>query len=280
MLPKRDAFAQTENPDKLLAEINRWRKSNRLQPLRYEPRLGLLARQMAEAVARGRKDGIPIDEVEAEVRRQGYAFRQIGYLLGIGNTDAKEMVTGWITENRPDEGVMNRGYTEIGTAMVDGRALSDGKTGLVWVSLLADPTRPAAAGWDRDVLKYVNAFRASKEKPPLRLNAILSRAAQAHAQDMARRDYFDHNSPEGRTAGDRAQRAGYRFQYWRENLAVGQETPKQVVDGWIRSRTGHREAMLDDLMKEVGIGYAFLPQDGGRIDAVHYWAMTLASPRQ
>jgi uncharacterized protein YkwD len=52
-----------------------------------------------------------------------------------------------------------------------------------------------------------------------------------------------------------------------------------VVDGWINSKTGHREAMLDKSVREIGVGYTYLPRDGGQVAAHHYWAMTLAAPR-
>jgi uncharacterized protein YkwD len=109
---------------------------------------------------------------------------------------------------------------------------------------------------------------------PLRIDARLSVAAQNHANDMASRDYFDHVSPEGGTHGERASRAGYRWLVVFENLAAGQPTPAEAVEGW-KSSPGHRRAMLNSEIREMGIGYAYLPQDLGQVKAVHYWAMSM-----
>ena len=43
----------------------------------------------------------------------------------------------------------------------------------------------------------------------LRENSLLSAASLEHSQDMVRRDYFDHTTPDGRTVGTRLRALGY-----------------------------------------------------------------------
>src|SRR5690606_27796398 len=54
-----------------------------------------------------------------------------------------------------------------------------------------------------EMLAQVNQSRRSEGKPPLRYNAQLNAAAQAHAEDMARRGFYNHRSPEGKDVADR-----------------------------------------------------------------------------
>jgi hypothetical protein len=56
-----------------------------------------------------------------------------------------------------------------------------------------------------------------------------------------------------------------------ENIAAGQTTPEQVVQGWINS-PGHRANMLSNNYTEIGIGYEFLANDTGSVNYNHYWA--------
>ena len=57
-------------------------------------------------------------------------------------------------------------------------------------------------------LVLLNQSRNEHKLPPLVLEAKLNKAAQAHANDMLKRKYFAHASPEGKTVGDRYRQAG------------------------------------------------------------------------
>ena len=79
--------------------------------------------------------------------------------------------------------------------------------------------------------------------PPLSWNKQLEIAAMGHAQDMAVKNYFNHTSLDGRTMGDRIASAGYAFKGFRtfmigENIAQGQESIAEVMQGWFKS-PGH-----------------------------------------
>lgn len=60
-----------------------------------------------------------------------------------------------------------------------------------------------------DVIRMVNAEREKAGLPPLIGNPILAAAAESHAEDMFRRGYFSHFTPEGTSFVDRAMDAGY-----------------------------------------------------------------------
>lgn len=90
----------------------------------------------------------------------------------------------------------------------------------------------------------------------LKWSGELARAAQAHAEDMHRQSYFSHASLDGRTPSQRMLDAGYPTgRALGENIASGQTSPAQVVDGWEHS-PGHCRNMLDPNYRFIGLGFA------------------------
>jgi Ca2+-binding RTX toxin-like protein len=122
-----------------------------------------------------------------------------------------------------------------------------------------------------EVVTLTNQFRAQNGLAPLTLNAELSNTAQFHSQDMAQQDYFDHTGKNGSSPWDRAAMFGFGGNtYMGENIAAGQTTPQQVVNGWINS-PGHRANMLNANFTQIGVGYEFLANDTGTTNYFHYW---------
>lgn len=104
-----------------------------------------------------------------------------------------------------------------------------------------------------EVLARVNDARRKAGLPSLRPNTRLDQAAQRHAEDMLARRYFAHESPEKKTVRERARAAGYDWRAIGENLADGQYSVDEVMDGWLRSPT-HRRNILSPDFKEMGVG--------------------------
>lgn len=102
------------------------------------------------------------------------------------------------------------------------------------------------------VVRLTNAARARVGCGPLRVDDRLRSAAHAHSYDMAARNYFGHNTPDGRTPWDRIRAAGYDAPA-AENIARGQQTPQDVTQAWLNSQ-GHRENMLNCKIKAIGVG--------------------------
>lgn len=116
------------------------------------------------------------------------------------------------------------------------------------------PQAPAGNSYSAEVTRLANAERAKSGCGPLTLNDKLGNAAQAHSDDMAQRDFFDHTNPDGEDPGDRVTAAGYKWSTYGENIAAGQRTPAAVMDSWMNS-SGHRANILNCSFKEIGIGY-------------------------
>ena len=89
----------------------------------------------------------------------------------------------------------------------------------------------------------------------LTLNSKLAAAAQAKANDMVARNYWSHNTPDGKEPWVFIDAAGYEYQKAGENLAYGFATSEDAVTGWMNSPS-HRANILDTAYKEVGFGFA------------------------
>jgi len=105
------------------------------------------------------------------------------------------------------------------------------------------------------LLQATNDQRTGNGLAGLTLNDQLNQAAQAKADDMAARDYWSHNTPEGNPPWIFFTNAGYQYQTAGENLAYGFLNSASTVDGWMGSE-GHRANILNATYKEVGFGIA------------------------
>lgn len=113
------------------------------------------------------------------------------------------------------------------------------RTFLALVFTLAGP----AFGQEPELGALLNGFRAEAGRAALVDSAAARRAAEAHADDMARRGFFAHEGADGSTVGDRLARAGCRWTGVAENIAKGQRSAREVVAAWAAS-PGHRRNML------------------------------------
>ncbi|HAT35809.1 MAG TPA: hypothetical protein DCS82_08845 [Rhodospirillaceae bacterium] len=269
-------IAPAKSLDQVLHQVNKLRSKHGLNPLRLEPRLTVFSQRHAEDMARHRffdtraRDG---SEFAKNVLKTGYAFQRIAIQVAAGYPTAAHVVGHWELDDRKRNHILDPQMVEIGIGY---SAVANDPRGHnhYWAITLANPARRVSGNWRAEVLQRVNAFRARYRLKPLRINEDLNEAAQVHSDDMADRDYFSHVAPDGSSAAERAERAGYPWRFILENIAAGQPSPDEVVRGWIRSDS-HREAMLERDIKEAGIGYRYLPNDGGRARHIHYWVLVM-----
>lgn len=125
----------------------------------------------------------------------------------------------------------------------------------------AKPATTGAAAAREVTLCLLNRERTRRGLPALRENSLLSAASLEHSQDMVRRDYFDHTTPDGRTVGTRLRALGYARGVSAssgENIAYGfgvKSTPASIVRIWMDSPP-HRADILRPTFTEIGIGIA------------------------
>ncbi|MFD8734238.1 sigma-70 family RNA polymerase sigma factor [Streptomyces sp. NPDC059618] len=103
------------------------------------------------------------------------------------------------------------------------------------------------------VVALVNKERAAAGCGPVTEDPQLENAAQAHSDDMAALNFFEHTNPDGADPGQRITAAGYHWSTYGENIAMGQQTPQAVMDSWMNS-PGHRANILNCSFKNIGVG--------------------------
>lgn len=149
-------------------------------------------------------------------------------------------------------------------------------------SLPADRTC-GLSNFQEEMLNRINQARASarmcgstfyKAAAPLAWNAKLFDAAALHAADMAANNYFAHNSQNGTTFSQRITAAGYTWSAAGENIAAGQTTVEQAMNGWLQS-PNHCANIMSASFTEVGVACAKNDASTYR----NYWVMDLARPR-
>ena len=129
-------------------------------------------------------------------------------------------------------------------------------------------TAPAANAMAESIVAAMNRERAAHGLGPLRLEPRLTLAAEDRVQDMMRKHYFDHVSPDGVSPFTWVRARGYRYRMVGENLALGYRGSASIVNGWMNS-PGHRENILQSGFDEVGIAIADAsPQRGYRAPLV------------
>jgi uncharacterized protein YkwD len=133
----------------------------------------------------------------------------------------------------------------------------------------ADPcgrtqARPSEIGLEaagQATVCLINRERTSRGLPPFRVNPLLSSTSAQHSVEMVREDYFEHDTPDGHSVGDRLRAAGYARgtnASAGENIAYGvgdMGTPGSIVSAWMHSPE-HRADILRPAFTEIGIGIA------------------------
>jgi uncharacterized protein YkwD len=140
----------------------------------------------------------------------------------------------------------------------------------IWASPLKQLERRDDAS---DVVGLINTERINAGCGPLSVDGRLQNAAQDFSQDMANRNYFSHNTPEGVDPGQRMRNAGYDMSTWGENIFMsgGLATAQEAVNAWMNSE-GHRANILNCGFAQTGVGIAT------NSNGASYWTQDFATP--
>ncbi|MGW7082865.1 CAP domain-containing protein [Streptomyces sp. NPDC054871] len=242
-------------PDGFLPLVNAARASAGAPPVSLDARLTAAAHAHAAGMAaRGtlsseHSDGTSLYQ---RVVAGGYAYLAIGEHLVSGPRSPAEFVEYCLSGEQSRRTVHSRSYTHVGVAHT-----ADARSGDVyWTALWAAPfSGQGLAEWAAAVLRLTNAERTAAGLRPLSPDPLLTVAAQGHSADMIARAFYSHTSPEGGEPWHRASAAGSTHRAIGENIACGQRTPAEVVDGWMNS-PGHRANILKPSFTHLGVGFA------------------------
>ena len=104
-----------------------------------------------------------------------------------------------------------------------------------------------------EILEYTNIERQKYLIDNLSPNLVLDKIAELRIDDLFTNQYFEHVSPNGKSAASLAKINGYDYYLIGENLALGEFGGSQgIVSAWMES-LGHRENILNEKYKELGV---------------------------
>lgn len=235
-----------------LARFSRERARAGALPLRDSPVLTQVAQQQAEEMARrGLRRSPTAKTVSERLQQVGYSahdWREYFSVADQAPAALQATLLGTTDGHFRDLGV--------GTAVVGGFTFRvflfgwhQGDYFAAATAGLGNRERIAA-----EMLLRVNDVRRRSGLPPLAPNPLLDRVSQEHAEDMLRRAYFGHRTPEGLDPSDRAEVDGYRSGIG-ENLVEQRFSVEEALAAWLGS-PGHRRNLLDPACRELGLGLA------------------------
>ena len=107
---------------------------------------------------------------------------------------------------------------------------------------------------ERIYFELVNGFRGRNGIAPLSFDSEMSEVARNHSEDMTKREYLDHITPDGITITDRLDNAGISYTRAGEIITIDicLSTVSNIVT-FMRS-IGHRDLMLDSGFTNAGVG--------------------------
>ncbi|MFE6409190.1 CAP domain-containing protein [Streptomyces sp. NPDC057837] len=252
------------DPDGFLPLVNSARADAGSPPVSLDARLVSAAREHAAAMAAAGRLGVETRDgvsVYQRVIGAGYTYLTIDEHLVSGPRTTAEFVAYCLRAEAPRRSVQEPAFRHAGVARVHDDRSGD----TYWTALWAAPLTPS--GLERTaaaVTDLTNRARTRAGLPPLAVDPLLTAAARAHSADMVARAFYAHTAPDGSRPGDRAAAAGSTLRAIGENIACGQRSPADVVEGWMNS-PGHRANILRPEFTRIGIGFAC----GGR--AGTYW---------
>ncbi|SMP67224.1 Cysteine-rich secretory protein family protein [Anoxynatronum buryatiense] len=105
--------------------------------------------------------------------------------------------------------------------------------------------------YSRQLFLLANALRTRMGLPAFQWNEQAAQAAEKHSRDMGVKDYFSHETPEGRTFVQRLTAEGLRFTKAGENIAANLNAIN--AHEALMNSPGHRANLLSD-MTHLGTG--------------------------
>lgn len=113
------------------------------------------------------------------------------------------------------------------------------------------------------IVALVNKERANAGLSAVKIDANLANAASKRAHEIE--TSFAHTRPNGSSFSTVLAENGVNYRGAGENIAYGQKTPEEVMNGWMNSE-GHRANILNANFTTIGVGYY------QNASGVNYWA--------
>lgn len=133
------------------------------------------------------------------------------------------------------------------------------------------PEASPLQAFETECIRLINIERTNRGLSALQTNWELCRVARYKSQDMVLNNYFSHTSPTYGSPFTMMQSFGLKFSAGAENIAYGQRTAQEAVNGWMNS-AGHRANILSSAYTHTGVGVA------KKANGTLYWTQMFMKP--
>lgn len=138
---------------------------------------------------------------------------------------------------------------------------------------LAAPSQETNQAFADEVVRLTNVEREKAGLSKLSGGyTALNAAATLRAQEIV--TLFSHSRPNGTSCFTAMDEQGVSYMVAGENIAAGQSSPAQVMNGWMNS-TGHRENILKENVNYIGVGCVYVPNS----QYGYYWVQMFSGTR-
>jgi uncharacterized protein YkwD len=124
---------------------------------------------------------------------------------------------------------------------------------VAFVSVAAEPEAPKLTKEEQQIIDLTNKARAKEKLSPLKLNALVYKAARNHSTNMAKQQKMEHEL-DGKRVDKRMDDVGYDFELNGENigeLSDLKDVPK-LFEAWMGSKS-HRANIMEPKFEEIGV---------------------------
>lgn len=104
----------------------------------------------------------------------------------------------------------------------------------------------------QEMIRFTNQARRENNLPQLEVNTALTKAALKKGEDMITKEYFSHDTPDGKKPWYWINKKEYDYVFAGENLAMDFTSGEMIHRAFLKSPT-HRRNLLDPDYKNIGV---------------------------
>lgn len=123
-------------------------------------------------------------------------------------------------------------------------------------------------GPEAELIMLINTVRAKNGAPPLSVNWEVARLARYKSEEMKRHGMFSHESLVYGSPEEQLARFQVPHTLVGANIAMGQESPREVLEAWLGSQ-GHHANLVNVVYTSAGVGFS------ADDDGIYFWTLML-----
>lgn len=130
---------------------------------------------------------------------------------------------------------------------------------------------------NKQIVDLINNERKKNNRPSLDESNLLIQSATDKIDDMLSKNYWNTNSPDGKTPFSFITKAGYKYDYAGESLIKNFYTAKDIINALLADNI-NKENILNNNFKEIGIAIkdGFINGQQSKIIVIHYGSVASA----